>query len=214
MGYKKDDVIETYKTLDSSYYIINMDIQEQYRPVLDNINECIVNYIDNPNNIIIPKDTNCLVMLLKHINNNVISKLELRDKISNRYNDIDLLNILWDIYTRICYKLLVKPTILRYCILTNINKCTIVEWEKGNKSNDLFTVSAKKWLSECESTLYDEAINTGNIGCIFALKANYGYRDNYIINVTEQKEEVKSIEEIKQDYNNILPDNNNNIIDF
>ena len=108
-------------------------------------------------------------------------------------------------------KLLVKPTILRYCIFTNINKSTVVEWEKGNKSNDSFTVSAKKWLSECESTLYDEAINTGNIGCIFALKANYGYRDNYIINVTEQKEDVKTIEEIAEDYTNITPIANNPI---
>ena len=62
--------------------------------------------------------------------------------------------------------------------------------------------------------LYDEAVSSGNIGCIFALKANYGYRDNYVINVQEEPKEVKTIEQIEQDYNNILPDNTNNIIDF
>lgn len=209
MGYKKDE-IEAYKTIDSSYYIIDIDIEPQYKDILDNINTCITNYINNPSNIIEPKNINSLVLLLKDINRKVISKLPLKDY-KGYYNNIDMLNILWDIYTNICYKFLIKPTILRFSIYSGINKSTINEWIKGNKSNTRYTESAKKWLSECESTLYDEAINSGNIGCIFALKANYGYRDNYVINVTEEQEQTKTVEEIAQDYDNLLPDSNNNI---
>ena len=190
MGNRKDE-IEAYKTIDSSYYVIDIDIEPQYKDVLDNINTCITNYINNPSNIIEPKNINSLVLLLKDINRKVISKLPLRDY-KGYYNNIDMLNILWDIY----------------------NTSTINEWIKGNISNKLYTESAKKWLAECESTLYDEAINTGNIGCIFALKANYGYRDNYIINVTEDQEKTKTVEEIAADYTNQLPDNNPNDIDF
>ena len=102
MGYKKDE-IEAYKTIDSSYYIIDIDIDPQYKDVLDNINTCISNYINNPSNIIEPKNTNSLVLLLKYINSKVINKLPLRDY-KGYYNNIDLLNILWDIYTSICYK--------------------------------------------------------------------------------------------------------------
>ncbi len=212
MGNRKDE-IEAYKTIDSSYYIIDIDIEPQYKDVLDNINTCITNYINNPSNIIEPKNINSLVLLLKDINRKVISKLPLKDY-KGYYNNIDMLNILWDIYTNICYKFLIKPTLLRYNIFIGINKSTINEWIKGNISNKLYTESAKKWLAECESTLYDEAINTGNIGCIFALKANYGYRDNYIINVTEEQDKTKTVEEIAADYTNQLPDNNPNDIDF
>lgn len=208
MGYKKDE-IEAYKTIDSSYYVIDIDIDPQYKEVLDNINTCISNYINNPSNIIEPKNTNSLVLLLKCINSKVINKLPLRDY-KGYYNNIDLLNILWDIYTSICYKFLIKPTLLRYNIFIGINKSTINEWIKGNKSNNKYTESAKKWLAECESTLYDEAINTGNIGCIFALKCNYGYKESVIVETNNNAPE-KTVEEIAMDYTNQLPDTDNKI---
>ena len=83
-------------------------------------------------------------------------------------------------------------------------------WIKGNISNNKYTESAKKWLAECESTLYDEAINTGNIGCIFALKCNYGYKESVIVETNNNAPE-KTVEEIAMDYTNQIPDNNNTI---
>lgn len=35
--------------------------------------------------------------------------------------------------------------------------------------------TVKKWLAECENWLYRGATEQNKIGCIFALKANYGY---------------------------------------
>ena len=44
MGYKKDE-IEAYKTIDSSYYVIDIDIDPQYKDILDNINTCIYGHL-------------------------------------------------------------------------------------------------------------------------------------------------------------------------
>lgn len=209
MGYKKDE-IEAYKTIDSSYYVIDIDIDPQYKDILDNINTCITDYIDKPNNIIEIKNTNSLTLLLKHLNSKIINKLIIRDGQYNNYTNIDLYNILWDIYTNICYKFLIKPTIQRYSIFTGINKSTFNRWTELNNPNDKRRVSIKKWLNECESVLYDDAINTGNVGCLFALKCNYGYKESVIVETNNNVSE-KTIEEIAMDYTNQLPDTDNKI---
>ena len=209
MGYKKDE-IEAYKTLDSSYYIIDIDIDPQYKDILDNINTCITDYIDKPNNIIEIKNTNSLTLLLKHLNSKIINKLIIRDGQYNNYTKIDLYNILWDIYTNICYKFLIKPTIQRYSIFTGINKSTFNRWTELSNPNDKRRVSIKKWLNECESVLYDDAINTGNVGCLFALKCNYGYKESVIVETNNNVSE-KTVEEIALDYTNQLPDTDNKI---
>ena len=209
MGYKKDE-IEAYKTIDSSYYVIDIDIDPQYKDILDNINTCITDYIDKPNNIIEIKNTNSLTLLLKHLNSKIINKLIIRDGQYNNYTNIDLYNILWDIYTNICYKFLIKPTIQRYSIFTGINKSTFNRWTELSNPNDKRRVSIKKWLNECESVLYDDAINTGNVGCLFALKCNYGYKESVIVETNNNVSE-KTIEEIAMDYTNQLPDTDNKI---
>lgn len=211
MGYKKDE-IEAYKTIDSSYYVIDIDIDPQYKDILDNINTCITDYIDKPNNIIEIKNTNSLTLLLKHLNSKIINKLIIRDGQYNNYTNIDLYNILWDIYTNICYKFLIKPTIQRYSIFTGINKSTFNRWTELNNPNDKRRVSIKKWLNECESVLYDDAINTGNVGCLFALKCNYGYKESVIIETNNNIPE-KTVEEIAMDYTNQVQEKEN-IIDF
>lgn len=102
-------------------------------------------------------------------------------KYKSNIDDIKELNILWDIYTVICCTCRIKPTILRFAIMINVNRDTIQSWirgEYGGRVASGHSVSAQKWKDECESSLYDEVIQTGNIGCMFALKANYGYRDN------------------------------------
>ena len=208
MGYKKDE-IEAYKTIDSSYYIIDIDIDPQYKDVLDNINTCISNYINNPSNIIEPKNSNSLTLLLKYIRNKYLYKY---DGIINnsKHINIELLDNIWNIYTNICYKFLIKPTIQRYSIFTGINKSTFNRWTELNNPNDKRRVSIKKWLNECESVLYDDAINTGNVGCLFALKCNYGYKESVIVETNNNVSE-KTIEEIAMDYTNQLPDTDNKI---
>ena len=40
------------------------------------------------------------------------------------------------------------------------NKSTFNRWTELSNPNDKRRVSIKKWLNECESVLYDDAINT------------------------------------------------------
>lgn len=119
---------------------------------------------------------------------------ELLKDIGRKYKaDIDNikeLNILWDIYTVICCTCRIKPTMLRFAIMIRVNRDTLQSWIKGENAGRVasgHSVSAQKWKNECESTLYDEVIQTGNIGCMFALKANYGYRDNIQIIQSDER---------------------------
>ena len=140
----------------------------------------------------------------RHPNINICSSqgiTELLKDIKRKYkkyidiNNIKQLNILWDIYTIICCTCRIKPTLMRYCIMTGIDNTTITSWINGEymgRVSSGHSQTAQKWKSECESTLYDEVIQTGNIGCMFALKANYGYRDN--------------IQIIQSDGRNLLPE--------
>lgn len=106
---------------------------------------------------------------------------DIKRKYKANIDDIKELSILWDIYTVICCVCRIKPTLIRFCIMIGISRDTVNSWINGEYAGRVssgHSDTARKWKSECESTLYDEVIQTGNIGCMFALKANYGYRDN------------------------------------
>lgn len=133
----------------------------------------------------------------RHSNINLCSPQglsELLKDIGRKYkadiNNIKELDILWDIYTIICCTCRIKPTLLRFCMMISINRDTLNSWLKGEFESRVtsgHSVTVQKWKSECESSLYDEVIQTGNIGCMFALKANYGYRDNIQIIAYDDK---------------------------
>lgn len=125
--------------------------------------------------------------MLKYIFNNLFkigkNDIKYNNKNSNLdYGNIDLLNNIWDIYTGLCYKYLQNPTILNFSLLTGIDTDTFNSWKNGEykggegAASSAHSVSAKKWLKECESALYDSAM-TGNPGPMFLLKANYGYTE-------------------------------------
>ena len=112
-----------------------------------------------------------------------------RDKVKYNANtvldtgDIDLLNNIWDIYTELCYKYNKRPTILNFSLLIGVSSDTIDTWRRGeyragsDGASSAYSDSVKKWLKECESSLVDGATERNSIGCIFALKANYGYAE-------------------------------------
>ena len=139
--------------------------------------------------------TICNDFVSRHPNINLCSSqglTELLKDIRRKYkadkDNIKELNILWDIYTVICCTCRIKPTLMRYCIMVDISRDTINSWLRGEYGGRVASGhydTAQKWKQECESTLYDEVIQTGNIGCMFALKANYGYRDNIQIIQTD-----------------------------
>ena len=94
--------------------------------------------------------------------------------------NIELLDSIWEVYTALCYKYKKRPTLLNFSLLVGIDNDTFQSWKNGEyRSNGIGTTSphsatVKKWMKECESSLFDGATEN-NFGCIFALKANYGY---------------------------------------
>ena len=112
-----------------------------------------------------------------------------KDKVLSNSNsnldlsDIDLLDNIWNIYTELCYKYSKRPTILNFSLMIGVDNTTIDSWRRGEyRAGDEGTSSTrsqtvKKWLKECESSLVDGATERNSVGCIFALKANYGYTE-------------------------------------
>ena len=117
--------------------------------------------------------------------------------------DIESIDNVWNIYTSLCYKYNKRPTILNFCLMVGINMDTINTWKNGEYRGGLgspHSETVKKWLAECESSLLDGAIEQNGIGCIFALKANYGYTETAPVPTLNQAQR-QSIEEIQQRYN-------------
>lgn len=147
--------------------------------------------------------------MLKYINNRLFKLKEGDIRYNNKnsnidYSDIDYINKLWDIYTSLCYRYLQTPTLLNFSLFTGIAHETLTDWTTGHyrAGEDAATSphcqSAKKWLKECESALYDSAM-TGNPGAMFLLKANYGYTETpQRIEITGSQAPALSHDEIRQ----------------
>ena len=67
------------------------------------------------------------------------------------------------------------------------------------RSSSEHSRTVKKWLAECESSLVDGATERNSVGCIFALKANYGYTETpQRIEITGANAPALSQEDIRQ----------------
>lgn len=114
------------------------------------------------------------------------------------YSDISAYDQLFSVYTELCYKYDKKPTLLGFSIMCDISMETINAWKEGRtrKLKPEFTETVKKWYAECEAALYDGATEQNSIGCIFALKANYGYTETAPAQVGYTGERRKTADEI------------------
>ena len=134
-----------------------------------------------------------------------------KDKVLSNSNsnldlsDIDLLDNIWGIYTELCYRYSKRPTILNFSLMIGVDNTTIDSWRRGEyRAGDEGTSSTrsqtvKKWLKECESSLVDGATERNSVGCIFALKANYGYTETpQRIEITGANAPALSQEDIRQ----------------
>ena len=98
-------------------------------------------------------------------------------------DDISVLDNIFDIYTELCYRYNKRPTLLNFSLLVGISNDTFNAWKNGeyrageDGASSAHSLTVKKWLKECESSLVDGATERNSVGCIFALKANYGYTE-------------------------------------
>lgn len=56
--------------------------------------------------------------------------------------------------------------------------------------------TVKKWLAECENALFRGAAEGNKVGCIFALKANYGYTETAPVPVQNLNQKVLTAAEL------------------
>ena len=85
------------------------------------------------------------------------------------------------------------------------------------RSTSPHSTSVKRWLKECESSLRDVVETSGNIGCMFVLKTNYGYRENVNISVdnTAQMQQAQlTTEQIAEQYGHQIVEQKPPEIDF
>ena len=120
-------------------------------------------------------------------------------------DDISVLDNIFDIYTELCYRYNKRPTLLNFSLLVGISNDTFNAWKNGEYrageggASSAHSLTVKKWLKECESSLVDGATERNSVGCIFALKANYGYTETpQRIEITGANTPALSQEDIRQ----------------
>ena len=149
--------------------------------------------------------------MIKYIYINYFSKYPLDN------NNITMIDKVFNIYTSLCYKYFKRPSLLGFSVLTGICNDTFNAWKNGeyrtgcDKFGSSYSLTVKKWLKECELALLDGATEQNSIGCIFALKANYGYTEQPQQIVITQADQGKTPEQIAAEHmHDLLPDNSNN----
>ena len=145
-----------------------------------------INTLNNPEDIY--NNPSLFTGMLKYIYKHLF-KPRKNDKVLYNSNsvldtsNIELLDSIWNIYTELCYRYGKRPTLLNFSLLVGISNDTFTTWRQGDfraeggGTSSLHCRTVKKWQKECESSLVDGATEKNSIGCIFALKANYGYSE-------------------------------------
>lgn len=170
---------------------------EIYESKIHELADEYINNLENPENI--NNNPSLFTGMLKYI----YKYLFKNNPINN--DDIGSIDNIWNIYTELCYKYSKRPTLLNFSLLVGINNDTFNAWKNGeyrrgaDGASSEHSRTVKKWLAECESSLVDGATERNSVGCIFALKANYGYTETpQRIEITGANSPALSQEDIRQ----------------
>lgn len=159
---------------------------EIYESRIHELADDYINTLDDPDSI--NNNPSLFTGMIKYIYKHLF-KPGKKDKVLSNSNsnldlgDIELLDDIWGIYTELCYKYSKRPTILNFSLMIGVDNTTIDSWRRGEYrageegASSTRSQTVKKWLKECESSLVDGATERNSVGCIFALKANYGYTE-------------------------------------
>ena len=170
---------------------------EVYETKIHYVADEYINTLDDPESI--NNNPSLFTGMIKYIYRHLFKN----NPINN--DDIGLIDNIWSIYTELCYKYSKRPTLLNFSLLVGINNDTFNAWKNGeyrrgeNGARSAHSRTVKKWLAECESSLVDGATERNSVGCIFALKANYGYTETpQRIEITGNQAPALSHDEIRQ----------------
>lgn len=141
---------------------------------------------------------------LLYINKNLFKLhpeiLKSENRVSNTY-DINIINIICDIYIELCYEYDKEVSILGFCKLTGIVQDTIYQW--GNETTRLGSSASeiyKKLSTEREESLSNMLISgkRNPVGLLGALNRHYGWNMGQPRGGITEKQQ--SIEQIQQRY--------------
>ena len=134
-------------------------------------------------------------------------------------NNIELIDNIWSIYTSLCYKYFKRPSLLGFSMMIGISNDTFGAWKSGEyrkgtgELGSSHNRTVKKWMQECELSLLDGATEQNSIGCIFGLKANYGYTEAPQQIQFIGQDQGKSIEQIVSEHSKALQIEDSSAID-
>lgn len=122
----------------------------------------------------------------------------------NNYNDITVLDNLFNIYKRLCSKYRVLPTLYDFSMMINIDPSTITSWINGDYRGgptSPHSKTAKKWKQYCAGRLASNLSNSKgtDVNKIFIAKAAYGMAETKAVEQEQITGARKTVEQIAQD---------------
>lgn len=137
--------------------------------------------------------------LLEYLYKRCICNIVTKNGRGYDYHVLD--NVFYNVYIPLCAKYSMPPSIIQFCTLVKIDSSYMSEVKRGvydggaKVSNDN-TLAVKKWYDTCEAGLLSRAVGDNSIGAIFALKANYGYKETSAITVEQVTQVHDTAEQI------------------
>lgn len=119
--------------------------------------------------------------------------LYIHDNIQRPSNDdIELLDDIFNIYTRLCSRYRVLPTLECFSFLTGIARQTFTDWMRGDyRTGSAHGSTVKKWFDTCKSFTLNRLHNQRGVDAnlIFVAKAAYGMAETAPV----QQDQVQGI---------------------
>ena len=122
----------------------------------------------------------------------------------NNYDDITVLDDLFNIYKRLCSKYRVLPTLYDFSMMINIDPSTITRWMNGETRGGLTSEhckTAKKWKQYCAGRLASNLSNSKGTDAnkIFIAKAAYGMAETKAVKQEQITGVTKTVKQIAKE---------------
>lgn len=122
----------------------------------------------------------------------------------NNYDDITVLDNLFNVYKRLCSKYRVLPTLYDFSMMINIDPSTITRWMNGETRGGLTSEhckTAKKWKQYCAGRLASNLSNSKGTDAnkIFIAKAAYGMAETKAVEQGRITGATKTVKQIAKE---------------
>lgn len=122
----------------------------------------------------------------------------------NNYDDITVLDNLFNTYKRLCSKYRVLPTLYDFSMMINIDPSTITRWMNGETRGGLTSEhckTAKKWKQYCAGRLASNLSNSKGTDAnkIFIAKAAYGMAETKAVEQEQITGVTKTVKQIAKE---------------